>query len=932
MNQFTVEECPSEDALLDYLAGAMDETLCDRIGDHLSSCPRCESVAQNLEESSGFRFPFGGCREDEVPASLLELGYTDLVRRRRVKFDDQKLIQAFQFPDYKILSVIGRGGMGVVFKALQHSTNRQVALKVIRPGVFGNEEDRGDAQGRFAKEIEAAARIDDDNVVMVFDGRSDEQYQYCAMQLIEGSSLWHRVRGGLTIKDSARYVRDAARGIDAAHRLGILHRDVKPQNILVSDSRDRALVSDFGLAKEMELDAETVERTQYGMILGTLEYISPEQLDDPTIVGPGTDIYSLGATLYYCLTGVPPFARASVSQQLSAIANLVPVAPSQLRSEIHPDLEAICLKCLEKTPAHRYATASDLAEDIDRYLSGKPTRARPTGPLQHLGKWSRRNPALTGSLVTLFALLLAGLVVTAMFNRHANKLNRDLQAANIEAKEFADKLSDSLETEQDARRELEEALAKAQSITLNFSDAISNSPELLRGNDGIQELRIELLSKARDQVGFFLEEERLGTTSARNAVLLYRNYATLARELGELKESIEQLEAAEALCRAQLRDAPQGEEELEPGFWEARLAKVLHSKSISLKLEGMREEAAKCGKEAWETVTSLAAGVVGRDLLLVETGSTFSASLIEQGMEKQADEVFEVAQRAASNLLEQIEKKIEQGAKPREFSLQFVNIVQLTNRRALAKKHETGKAVARAEKSLAILERIEPDSLSPSARKLVAGTWMNFAAFLRDVDPERSMKYRWKAINEFRKLKDRNENVPGFKFNFALSARNLANVFANQGEFEKSESLVEEADEAISELLATKPNSDRYLYGQQMICDSKAILNGAKGDFEQAGMCLNQKLEVVKIRYEKLPKAASRIYDVGFCHFQIAECAIANDAPWMAITRILEAKEWSQKLTGGARKHLDSLIDIQVVALGRWLMEYAGARLGIELS
>jgi serine/threonine protein kinase len=274
------------------------------------------------------------------------------------------------FGAYEILDELGRGGMGVVYKAKQLELDRVVALKMILSNHLASESDLL----RFQTEFQAAGRLRHPNIVAVHEVGVFEGQHYYSMEYIEGPSLSKPVGGhGLPGKAAARYIALVARAIHYAHGHGILHRDLKPSNILL-DHADQPHVTDFGLAKKLGGDSGA---THTGAILGTPSYMAPEQAAGRVReLGPACDIYGLGAVLYELLVGRPAFHAESSLDTIKKVLEEEPPPPRQVNPAVDPDLETICLKCLQKDPAQRYATAEALAEDLDRYLGGEAISAR----------------------------------------------------------------------------------------------------------------------------------------------------------------------------------------------------------------------------------------------------------------------------------------------------------------------------------------------------------------------------------------------------------------------------------------------------------------------------------------------------------------------------------------------------------------------------
>ncbi len=332
--------------------------------------------------------------------------------------DASEPIRIRYFGDYEIIREIARGGMGVVFRARQVSLNRPVALKMILAGQLANDTD----VRRFHTEAEAAANLDHPGIVPIYEVGQHEGQHYFSMGFVEGQSLAQKLSGGpLSPREAAALMVKVAQAIEYAHQHGVIHRDLKPANILL-DQAGNPRVTDFGLAKKLEGDSGL---TGSGQIMGTPSYMPPEQAGSNWgEVGPAADVYALGATLYALTTGRPPFQAATVTDTVRQAISDEPVPPRRLNAAVPRDLETITLKCLEKEPAKRYASAAVLAEDLRRYLAGEPILARPVGPAERAWRWCRRSPAVAGLAAGIALALVLGTVVATHFALRATEGER----------------------------------------------------------------------------------------------------------------------------------------------------------------------------------------------------------------------------------------------------------------------------------------------------------------------------------------------------------------------------------------------------------------------------------------------------------------------------------------------------------------------------
>jgi hypothetical protein len=298
------------------------------------------------------------------------------------------------FGDYELLEEIARGGMGVVYRARQVSLNRIVAVKMILAGQLASTADIA----RFRTEAEAAGNLDHPNILPIFEVNEHEGQQYFSMKMIEGGNLAGRVAELMSHpRDAAALVARLARAVHFAHQRGLLHRDLKPANILIA-ADGTPYITDFGLAKRMEANSGL---TQTGAVVGTPSYMSPEQARAEKQLTTGTDVYALGAILYELITGRPPFRAATAIDTILQVMETEPANPRSLNPKADRDLAAITLQCLQKARESRYDSAAALAEDLDRWLQGEPTRARPPSLAGMAWRWLKRNAVAAVAIVAL---------------------------------------------------------------------------------------------------------------------------------------------------------------------------------------------------------------------------------------------------------------------------------------------------------------------------------------------------------------------------------------------------------------------------------------------------------------------------------------------------------------------------------------------------
>jgi tetratricopeptide (TPR) repeat protein/tRNA A-37 threonylcarbamoyl transferase component Bud32 len=438
-------------------------------------------------------------------------------------------------PGYEILGELGRGGMGVVYKARQLRLNREVALKMILAGDHASPE----ACVRFLAEAESVARLHHPHIVQIFAYGDCDGRPYFEMEYVAGGCLSDRLDGtSRPPRDAARLIEILARAIHEAHRLGIVHRDLKPANVLLTPE-GIPKIADFGLAKWLHVETG-LTKTQ--LIIGSPSYMSPEQAGKSQVpIGPAADVYSLGAILYELLTGRPPFQGATMIETLEQVRWDQPIAPARLVPKLPRDLVTICMKCLEKEPARRYATSIDLADDLRRFETGQSIRARPVASYERLWRWCRREPLVASLALALFLGLIA--VATqwrrAEFHLYEALCQRRLAEQSVVRQRAANlSLEQANRSEQTAHRRAQKRFDAAIQALRNV-ETLTNDADLLR-EPGLEGLRGKLL---RSALSFYKDlqaslEEDVSTEARIQLSDAYTRIATISWELGMQDEAL----------------------------------------------------------------------------------------------------------------------------------------------------------------------------------------------------------------------------------------------------------------------------------------------------------------------------------------------------------------------------------------------------------
>ena len=453
---------------------------------------------------------------------------------------------------YEVLEVLGKGGMGVVYKARHVPLNRIVAVKKIITGADATDEQID----RFQREAEAAARLTHPNIVSVYEVGKHNSMPFFSLEYVEGQALSDLMRETtMSGKAAADLLISVADAIAYSHEKGIIHRDLKPQNILLNEAGEPK-VADFGLAKR--LDDDDNEKTRAGIILGTPGYMAPEQAKHTDLVGPHTDVYALGCILYYMMTGRPPFTAPTPFETVRRVLRDEPVPPSKLQSELDRDLETICLKALEKDIDRRYATAKDFADELRRFRNHEPILARPITRTERAWKWCRRNPTiavLTGLAAILALIVMIGGPASALVI-HGQK--QDV----VEAKELADKnaelakenalVAEDNERQALAAKQVAESNATAAAVQeKNAIDALKSMTfavqQKMVGRRDLIDLRERLLDTVRGGLERMEKNENTARSQDMIAAGIFVRLGDINMEVGRIENALQEYQKCVAV-------------------------------------------------------------------------------------------------------------------------------------------------------------------------------------------------------------------------------------------------------------------------------------------------------------------------------------------------------------------------------------------------
>jgi serine/threonine-protein kinase len=679
---------------------------------------------------------------------------------------------------YEILGELGRGGMGVVYKARQPGANRIVALKmVLASGHAGTE-----ALVRFRLEAEAIAQLQHPHIVQLYEVGQEDDCPFFSLEFIDGESLSRKIENTpQSPRAAARVVERLAEGMHFAHQRGIIHRDLKPANILLTKD-GVPKITDFGLAKRFEDRGDAHTRT--GAIMGTPSYMAPEQAQGRTKhSGPAADIYSLGAILYDMLTGRPPFRGTTLLETLQQVQSVEPVPPMRLQPSLPADLQTICLKALEKEPDKRYRTAGELAEDLRRFQAGEPILARPTPWYERGWKWARRRPALAGLVAVSVLGFLSLLTLGALW------LDSDRRASETERLAADQRAASAREKEELARQSEREQIALRKAAERNFQRAKAAvdqmlsevGQERLRYIPQMEKVRRDLLKKAKAFYDEFLAEQSAAADIRWEAGLAQERVGDILEMLGEHHEAAKAYDSALGLMDGLVKEHPGNAQ------YEKDLANLASSFGTLLKDLKRNQEAEKKYRLALAVrQTQHARNPQAADLALelAKSHNNLGNVLAVLGKATDAATEFETGRKLLAPLAN------DHGALYRS------ELARTLRNLGMAQK-TLGRADA-AEKALAEANRIWQELTAkvpevPEHRRDLARSHALLGDALRDTNAKKAEEHYGQSIQVLDQLAKDFPSVPVYRQELAAASNGLAILLQALGRHQEADNAYDQA-------------------------------------------------------------------------------------------------------------------------------------------
>jgi serine/threonine protein kinase/tetratricopeptide (TPR) repeat protein len=766
---------------------------------------RFPDLAAALDSALTLHWTCPACRgQTTVPDETAEMqtcaacGRSSRLRSRPSPIPPEPAAGLPAVPGYEVLEELGRGGMGVVYKALQKDLNRLVVLKMILSGQHADAEELA----RFRREAEAVARLQHPNIVGIHQIGVADGLPFFSMEFVAGGSLAAGLDGTPWPPPAAAALLETlARAIHVAHQAGIVHRDLKPANVLLSAACGFALaaleeasakpqaasqvpkITDFGLAKR--LDDSTVH-TGPGAVLGTPSYMAPEQAGAvPTQITPAADVYALGAILYELLTGRPPFKAATALDTVLQVLQQEPVGPRRLNAQVPRDLETICLKCLAKEPRKRYASAADLADDLRRFQAGQPIRARPVGPLERGYRWCRRNPVLAGLFATVAVLLVGVAVVSAVGYLKVRTANVELLAERHKADRNAEQFRKSYDL---ARRSMEQTVF-----------GIAEEP--LLKDRGFFALRKQLLAPAgrfyRELAALEGDDPRLEADRGR----AHGRLAAVRGMLGEIEQAAADYRAMLDVFTSLVRAYPD-----EPSY-RLEQARAYRGLGATLRDLGRQQEAGDAFTQGGE----LARDLVARFPDVADHHHELAEYQYAQGVSAYRAGRFEEALAAFGQTLRLKEDTVRRFSETRTTRDERATLLKSMGASCVDLKRYR-EALAHFEAARAIRQQLVAEAPNnPEYRMSLAAIWENLGMLhqmtVRLDDADRATR---EALRQARLLVGHFPMLPDGRHVLAHNCHNLAALLVARNRYTEAYALHQEATALLERLVEEFPAIPAY--------------------------------------------------------------------------------------------------------------------------
>jgi eukaryotic-like serine/threonine-protein kinase len=719
-----------------------------------------------------------------------------------------------EIPGYEILGELGRGGMGVVYKARQKGPNRIVALKMILAGSHADARDLT----RFRIEAEAVGQLQHANIVQVYDVGEQDGLPFFSLEYVDGGSLQSKIAATpQPSREAATMVQALAQAMDYAHHRGILHRDLKPANILLT-SDGVPKITDFGLAKRFE---EDTGQTRTGAILGTPSYMAPEQAAGRSKqVGPPADIYALGSILYELLTGRPPFRGETVFDTIKMVQAVEPVPPTWLQPRVPRDLETICLKALDKEPRKRYDSAGQLAEDLKRFLDGEPILARPTPLWEHAWKWTKRRPTVAALIAVSTIAVMAFVVGSYLFARQQSEFaSRESERAE-EATVLKNKAEEQERFAKEGRAEAERQRERAETNLQHALAAVDQmltriGQERLAHEPRMEKVRRDLLQKALAYYELLLREQGTDPLVLLESGRVHLHVGDIQEQLGGLTQAEKAFRSAIAIfseLTGKLPDRPDLLHDLAAAH--SKLSEVLQA-------IGRRDDA----EHAFQRSLDLKNQLVAKFPNTADYRYDLAASFQKRGLHFQTHNQISGAEDAYRRALELFGRLAADFPKVAEYQHELARtksnygaLLQTTQRPKEA-EGAYREAIDLLEKLVARLPENEDH------RKELGRAYLNFGALLQMSAniAEADKNYRLAAAT-FQSLVEKFPSVPDYREQLAHANNNLGNLFQATNRFAEAEKAGQQARDVLTRLAGEFPAVPGYRQTLARSLDQYGIL------------------------------------------------------------------------------------------------------------